>query len=392
MGSPRSEWVNSGAFIPENCALAGVKKWRDRTFVTVPRWTPGVPSTLNEVVYNEDNVPVLRPFPSLGWQDIRGYNPSAPSDVVLYVQSMEITPYGVMYVIDSGLLNLFVEDEYVWVAPALLEVDIRSGSTLKRWDLTNVSVTNVTFINDIVLDIENGFAYISDDAGDGGLIVVDLKHPNVMRRYVGESTMADPDSQNTYDLCGSKYTFGPSPSDGIALHPNRERLYYCALTGHTLYSLDATLFRNLSIDLEAVESSVMVHGEKASLSDGMAFTADGVLYYGNIEGCSVNYWDSSLGSLTTSNQLILQSTNGNLCNWPDTFGFDTEQRTLLLATNRLVQFINGVMDFSGQSGSNFHVLSYDIDALSYMYSSTSRLSPSWFGSSATIGNIIESLF
>ena len=42
-----------GAFIPKNNAITGLKWYGGDVFVTVPRWLPGVPSTLNKVIVNE---------------------------------------------------------------------------------------------------------------------------------------------------------------------------------------------------------------------------------------------------------------------------------------------------------------------------------------------------
>ena len=42
--------MDNGTFAPHNCIITGVKLWSGRVFVSVPRWRPGVPGTLNEVV------------------------------------------------------------------------------------------------------------------------------------------------------------------------------------------------------------------------------------------------------------------------------------------------------------------------------------------------------
>ena len=57
----------SNPFVPKNNVITGVKVWKDSTYVTVPRWFPGVPSTLNKVV-EEDGT--LEPWPSCEMQKI----------------------------------------------------------------------------------------------------------------------------------------------------------------------------------------------------------------------------------------------------------------------------------------------------------------------------------
>jgi hypothetical protein len=45
----RNESIESKQFIPENNLPLGLEVWKDKLFVTVPRWKSGVPSTLNYV-------------------------------------------------------------------------------------------------------------------------------------------------------------------------------------------------------------------------------------------------------------------------------------------------------------------------------------------------------
>jgi hypothetical protein len=45
----RNKAIESKQFIPENNLPLGLDVWRDKLFVTVPRWKSGVPSTLNYV-------------------------------------------------------------------------------------------------------------------------------------------------------------------------------------------------------------------------------------------------------------------------------------------------------------------------------------------------------
>jgi len=45
----RSKSIESKKFIPENNLPLGLDVWKDKLFVTVPRWKSGIPSTLNYV-------------------------------------------------------------------------------------------------------------------------------------------------------------------------------------------------------------------------------------------------------------------------------------------------------------------------------------------------------
>jgi hypothetical protein len=45
----RNNSIESKKFIPENNLPLGLDVWKDKLFVTLPRWKSGVPSTLNYI-------------------------------------------------------------------------------------------------------------------------------------------------------------------------------------------------------------------------------------------------------------------------------------------------------------------------------------------------------
>ena len=67
MGEDEQAWIDAGLYIAENCVLAGIKQWEETVFVTIPRWAPGVPATLNRVVEREGSA-LLEPFPAVEGQ------------------------------------------------------------------------------------------------------------------------------------------------------------------------------------------------------------------------------------------------------------------------------------------------------------------------------------
>lgn len=64
----RSEAISSEAFIKENNLPLGIDVWKDRIFVSMPRWKSGVPATLAWLPRKPENPsPQLRPYPSWDW-------------------------------------------------------------------------------------------------------------------------------------------------------------------------------------------------------------------------------------------------------------------------------------------------------------------------------------
>jgi len=358
IGVPRETLLANGSFIPENCAITGIKQWGDDVFVTVPRWLPGVPATLNKVVV-VNGKSVLQPWPSYQSQDA-----NSPSGIK-YVQSMEIDPQGRMWILDAGFLNLFVEELFEWHTPRLIVVDIGSLKVLQVHEFPpDVAIPPESFLNDLVLDVHSGYAYISDARQQGGIIVYEYDS-NTSWRWDDPTMHGEPLELRFCD--GKVYPISPTGQDGIALSPDTTELYYCPLAGTGLFSVPTAPLRTRSISSQ----DVACHGERPSISDGLAFDAVGNLYYGDMQGCALLTWNPSEAgrALNGTNQITLLK-NAHDMNWPDTFGFD-ERGNMLIVTNRLEQFVNGLTDYSGKSGANYRVIRTFVGHQSYMHGNVS---------------------
>jgi len=334
-----------------------LKIWGSDVYVTVPRWMPGVPSTLNKLVKKNGSV-ILTPFPNIESQIISN------ATGIKNTQSMEIDQQGRMWIIDTGMMNLLDPSIYIWNTPKLIVMDLKTNTVLKTYQFPeSIAKPNMTFLNDIVVDTKHMFAYISNSAANGGIYIYDYKR-NVARLWVDQSTEAE-SGGNVYDVVGGgNYTRGYTPSDGIALSHDYETLYYSPLSGWHMYSLPTSLLRNFSVTDEQLHNAVVPLGKKLSQSDGLAMASNGILYYGNIHLDALNFWNSTNKQLTNKNQKFkVQSTQG--MQWQDTFAFDNKGY-LYFTSNRLQQFPDN-MSFTGQNGANFHIWKVFINANSYLW-------------------------
>lgn len=273
MGENEQAWVDAGLYIAENCVLAGIKQWGETVFVTIPRWAPGVPATLNRLVEHEDGA-LLVPFPAVaaqmlnntqGLKNVQGrpeprarfpslslskaqcsssplsflsfsllclphlfplssvWTPSQKLGIDMTgAGDIEIDPFGRMWIIDTGALNFYYPDQYEWNTPRLLVYDLATGdepTLLREFSFpADVAVPGETFINDIVVDVLNDFAFMTNSVGDGGLFAYDYRN-NVARKWVDPSTAVEPDGV-TFNVTGSGVYEVVTPSDGIALSPD----------------------------------------------------------------------------------------------------------------------------------------------------------------------------
>lgn len=61
-------------FIQPNVIILGVERWKDRVFISTPRWKKGVPASLSAlpVVPTTDSPPLI-PYPNWEWHNAGNY-------------------------------------------------------------------------------------------------------------------------------------------------------------------------------------------------------------------------------------------------------------------------------------------------------------------------------
>lgn len=349
--------------VVKNNAVTGLKYYNGTYFATVPRWRKGVPSTLNTITAEGK----LRAWPDCASQDEAGLgNP----DKIQYVQSMEIDPVqGLMWVLDVGRTNW-------WATGCVANTTGCSGSgtpsnavppKLRIYNITNksqvgtdftfpdvVAPHNSSFLNDLVLDLVNDVAYISDAAGinpDGskGGIVVYKRKTGEARRFYGASTAPSaPFASVNFKAATSPTGDASYPdgiiatgtaTDGIALTPDLCRVHYAPMGSNHQYSIPTSALldfgKNVTEYLTELNTVVTDHGRRpGGIHDGMTFSTNGLLYFGGIRTGALYSWNVALPLSTAT--MVAQS--DETLGWIDTFAFNDATEELLFTTNRLEKF------------------------------------------------------
>ena len=361
LGFSREDAIANGSFVPEKNALAGVKVHNGSVFATIPRWKAGVPSTLNKVVDsgNDGTHHVMQPFPS-AW-----FNSLNNSEGLKYVQSMEVDSKGRMWIIDVG--RSFEGPPSSGAAKVVIW-DIAANAEVDRFVLpSKIADPTSNFMNDIVVDEGRMIAYISD-AGRGAIIVVDMANK---RAAVFDDATTKNEPGVPFVIQGEPYTFD-TPTDGIALTPDREWVYYCALQGLTLYRVSANRLRAWPFDAAAASASVQVVGTKTAPADGMVFSDAGTLYSGGITDPLNNVWFA--GGLSSEGLTETALTPVGADAWADTFSFDG-LGSLVYTCNHLNLFLSGTMNFSAPIEPNFSIKSVFVGENSYVGGLSTKAPP-----------------
>jgi hypothetical protein len=370
-GSPwgsRAAAIESGAFIPHNNLATGLSFYNGTYFTCIPRWRPGVPATLNIALPTGNGTYVLRPFPS--WDFNR--------NVLGYVQSIWIDQLrGHMYVIDTGRQNFFggVPDAIINTSAKLHVLDLNDhNKRIYFWEFdADIFPHNTSFLNDIVVDTARGLAYMSDtnmDPENGAVVMHDLRNGR-SRRFVDNSTKVN--ASYVAVVNNISYPTVRNPCDGIALSDDGRHLFYSAVQGASLYTLDALTFANTSASDDALRRTVRHLTVKPSFGDGLRFIAmrqnttkfDSV-WFGGMSQDTLFYvrleYDDEHRPFVNSSAVAVAHSESEL-QWLDSFAklpnLDSDEPwrcpRLLFSTNRLQLYFANTMDWSGSSGANMRL-------------------------------------
>ena len=174
------------------------------------------------------------PFPDTTWNT---WKPSLPAqNRFVCVQSVYTDANNFLWVLDAGSPQM---RGVVRGGAQLLKFDAGTRQLVQRIDFDETVAYPTSYLNDVRVDTERNVAYLTD-SNQGAIIVVNLATSR-SRRLLGNHPSTK--SENlilTVENRVWRNRSGQLPSidsDGIALSPDRDYLYYHALTGRTLYRI-----------------------------------------------------------------------------------------------------------------------------------------------------------
>lgn len=202
------EAITSGRYVPANNLPLGIEVWRDKLFVTVPRWKSGVAASLNYIqLPTDEKSPVLRPYPS--WEDnnlpievsaqpvaetAAGRAEAKKPALVgegLKLNSSIVSTFRVradecnrLWVMDTGLADILGNPNQV-APPAIVIFDLETNQLIRRFTCPESVIKEDTFFANIVVDVskhdcDNAYAYIPD-LGAYSIVVYSFKDNKAWR-------------------------------------------------------------------------------------------------------------------------------------------------------------------------------------------------------------------
>ncbi|MDV7105135.1 L-dopachrome tautomerase-related protein [Vibrio sp. TH_r3] len=337
--------------------MQGVKVDKEsQLYVTTARWGgPDIPATLSKLTKTSDGYSLV-PYPSEELNDIN--NPKGLKAVL----GFEIDRDNVMWILDQG----HVADQPTKAGDEKLILwDIGKNKEIQRYEFTDKdSSRTCSFLNDVAVDNDSGFAYITDSGIlcqplDGGLIVYD-SNTNTAKRVLSGTKFTNNDKNFFFNING-KPVLSQNPmltgADGIALSGDKKTLYWTNLTGNTLYSIETALLRDFKRSEAELQASVKTVTNLPSNTDGMTADRDNNLYMTGLTINGIMKRDGKTGDvsrLTYDENMV----------WPDTLAWGPDNQ-LYISSNNLHTFVDGKMNFKNPKTSNFKIWKLDVDKKSY---------------------------
>jgi sugar lactone lactonase YvrE len=251
-----------------------------RVFATAPS---SVKRSRYSVVEVDTHTGDLRPFPDTDWNR---YDPNASGDQQwISAQALWFDERDHLWALDSSLPSVDQRRQ----PPKIVQFDINTGKMLRSYSYENV-VTPKDSINDIRIDLKHGYAFISNAGNQGGVVVTRLSDGKSRLLLAGDrSSVSDPNQHLMFgDRIARKLDGGivVLQTDGIAISPQRDWLYYRPLTDHHYWRIPTDALIDESLSPAALSQRVQYLGYYA-LTGGLIMTPDGVLYGGDLENRTV---------------------------------------------------------------------------------------------------------
>jgi sugar lactone lactonase YvrE len=203
--------------------------------------------------------------------------PISVADHFVCVQSVVPDGQGNLWVVDAGAPG---NEKILEGAPKLVKISLATNQVSKVIAIPGDVALQGTYLNDIRFSPDGGTAYITDSGTRGAIIVVDLASGRSWRALDGSpTTQVDKTVKVMLDGKPLRRPDGRQPmfaADGIAISNDGRTLYWQALTGQTLYSIDTGLLRQ---EVGEKERQLAVRTvARTQVTDGIWMSKAGTLY------------------------------------------------------------------------------------------------------------------
>ena len=279
---------------------------KGRLFTNYPIWSPVHKYCVVEVTKTD-----AKPYPN---EELNSWKEGEDgSKKFVSVQAVYVDDQDKLWVVDHAnpsFGGVYQESD------KLVRINLATNKVERIYPMKGVTDKN-SYINDVRVDTKRQVAYMTN-SNEGGIVIVDLKSGKTRMVMKGAPpTQTDPAYK--FMIGGREVAPGGKPlkvnSDGIALTPDREWLFFKPLTDDKLYKVKTADLRNAKLSDSDLVARVVDLGH-VNITDGMEFDKHGNLYMGDMEKNTIIKLSPSKDKKTFEKTVLV--TDSRLI-WPDSY-------------------------------------------------------------------------
>jgi sugar lactone lactonase YvrE len=257
-----------------------------RIFVNFPRWTEDSPVSVAELGRDGS----LRPYPDEQWNAWRNAQATtlSPRDHFVCIQSVVADNRGNLWVLDPAAPG---NEKVIAGGPKLVRIELATNRVAQVIRFGEEVALQGSYLNDVRFHPDGNTAFITDSGARGTIVLVDLQSGEARPRLDGHPS-TQPEKGVEVSIGGQKLQRPDGRSfqvaaDGIALSQDGRTLYWQALTGRTLYSIETSALMSDNQDEAAKKVTKL---GTTNIADGLLMTRDDQLYLTSPEDSSIKIW------------------------------------------------------------------------------------------------------
>uniref|UniRef100_A0A182IQZ6 Protein yellow n=1 Tax=Anopheles atroparvus TaxID=41427 RepID=A0A182IQZ6_ANOAO len=354
----KEEALRSEKYIVHNNLPLGLERWRDKLFITVPRWKTGVAASLTYVNVSDEMSPKLQPYPS--WEENQlptdHNSPADEGSKYLKNNATIISTFRVradecdrLWVMDTGLADI-LGDAVQYAPPSLVLFDLYTDKLIRRHYFNSSLLKEDSFFANVIVDAERGdcdnaFAYIPD-LGSYAVIVYSFGEDRSWRikhnffhfdPLAGDYNIGGVNFQWTDGVFGM--AVGKRQNDGT------RPVYFHAFSSTKEFMVSNAVLKNESYaQSPQAYYDYKLLGDRGPNSQSSAEFYDsqtGVIFYTQVNKDGIGCWNTAM-ALNADTQGLVDSDSDALV-FPNDLKVDTEG-TLWVLSDRLPMFIFTSLD------------------------------------------------
>ncbi|XP_035912050.1 protein yellow-like [Anopheles stephensi] len=357
----RNNAIRTREFIPENNLPLGVDRFRDRLFITTPRWNPGVPATLSYLpLPAQDRSQPLMPYPDWSYHT----SPRNPDcSKMMSVYRIQVDECDRLWVLDAGVTDTLTNLQQV-CPPKIMAFDLQNDELLFTYVLPEEQVKEDSLHTNIVVDVRDGqcddaFAYVAD-VWRNGITVFDMRK---FKSWRTTNHLYNPNplaSDYNYQELNFQWSDGVFGMSLAPVHRSGDRmLLFHPMSSFMEFQVPASILRNETVwegfGLAAKAFQPVGTRGRMGQSSTAGVGKNNVQFFTLVQQSGVGCWD--LGKPYNRNNLGVVEKNAQKLTFPNDLKVDREpQQSLWVMSNKLPVFLYDKLDYTQ---TNFRVLMAD---------------------------------